>query len=61
LIVMAATNRVLAVGTATYVVAAPCRNQAMCGCGWRGKKRLLRGFAVSDALEHCARTSHGLH
>jgi hypothetical protein len=57
---MAATNRFLAVGTATYVVVAPWRNQAMCGCGWRGKKRLLRGVAVSDALEHCACTKHGL-
>lgn len=58
--IMWATKRELATGTATYVVAVPWRNQAMCGCGWSGKKRLLQGFAVSDALEHSARTKHGL-
>jgi hypothetical protein len=59
--VMSATNRQSAVGTATYVVTALWRHQAICNCGWHGKKRLVRGFAVTDALEHCARTRHGLH
>jgi len=57
---MSETKRLPVAGTATYVLAVPLRNQAVCGCGWRGKKRLLQGFAVSDALEHSARTKHGL-
>jgi hypothetical protein len=34
------------------------RNQAQCGCGWRGRRRLFRGSAVVDALMHCADTGH---
>ena len=33
------------------------RRQARCGCGWTGRRRLLRGVSVIDALTHAAR--HG--
>jgi kynureninase len=27
---------------------------AACGCGWWGRRRILRALAVYDALTHCA-------
>ena len=41
-----------------YVVARRLRNQAVCGCGWHGKSRLLRGTSVADAFEHCNDFGH---
>ena len=34
------------------------RNQALCDCGWRGKRRWFRGVAVVDAHLHSAETDH---
>jgi hypothetical protein len=31
------------------------RRQARCGCGWTGRRRLLRSLSVVDALTHAAR------
>jgi hypothetical protein len=45
--------------TATaYVLAAWLRNEAVCSCGWTGKRRIFQGHAVVDALLHCADTGH---
>jgi hypothetical protein len=30
------------------------RRQARCGCGWTGRRRLLRSLSVVDALTHAA-------
>lgn len=37
-------------------VAAPAwrKRQAVCSCGWRGRRRLLQGCAVTDAHLHAA-------
>lgn len=34
------------------------RSAAKCGCGWRGKRRLLVDVAIVDAEEHAERTGH---
>jgi cobalamin biosynthesis protein CbiG len=34
------------------------RNQGRCQCGWRGKRRWLRGFALVDVFEHARDTGH---
>jgi len=28
-------------------------SEAHCDCGWTGRRRLLRGLAIHDALVHC--------
>ena len=38
-----------------YVLAPPWRKrQAACSCGWRGRRRRLQGWAVTDAHLHAA-------
>jgi hypothetical protein len=37
------------------VLIAPLRQRAACTCGWRGRRRLLRSFAVHDAHLHAGR------
>jgi hypothetical protein len=41
-----------------YVLAEWLLNEAMCTCGWTGRRRIFRGHAVVDALLHCADTGH---
>jgi hypothetical protein len=41
-----------------YVLVSWLDNRAQCQCGYRGKRRLLRGRAVFDALEHCQMSGH---
>ncbi|MGQ9409768.1 hypothetical protein [Mycolicibacterium gilvum] len=41
-----------------HVEATELRKRAVCDCGWRGKRRWLRGVAVVDAHLHAAETSH---
>jgi hypothetical protein len=41
-----------------YVIARGFRNQAVCGCGWRGKTRLLRGHSAADVFLHCNEFGH---
>lgn len=41
-----------------YVLTTWCRNQAHCQCGWAGKRRLFRGRAVLDVVEHCQEFGH---
>jgi len=31
-------------------------SEAHCDCGWSGRRRLLRGLAIHDALVHCWET-----
>lgn len=41
-----------------YVLARSFTNQAICSCGWQGKKRLLKSAAVVDVYLHCAVSEH---
>ncbi len=41
-----------------YVLVAFCNNNARCQCGWAGRRRLLRGRAVLDVIEHSQTTGH---
>jgi hypothetical protein len=41
-----------------YVLAEWLLNEAVCTCGWTGRRRIFRGHAVVDALLHCADTGH---
>ena len=41
-----------------YVIARALQNQAVCSCGWSGKRRWFRGMAVSDAYLHGAEYGH---
>ncbi|MCV7255265.1 hypothetical protein H7J86_24180 [Mycobacterium hackensackense] len=34
------------------------RRQAMCSCGWSGRGRMLKAFALVDAWMHSGRTAH---
>ncbi|AFM20238.1 hypothetical protein Mycch_5575 (plasmid) [Mycolicibacterium chubuense NBB4] len=43
--------------TVVRVLVSRFRRQARCSCGWTGRRRLLRGVSVLDALTHAAR--HG--
>jgi hypothetical protein len=42
-------------GIVRVLIAPTPRQPAVCTCGWRGKRRLLRSFAVVDALLHASR------
>ncbi|MCV7180966.1 hypothetical protein [Mycolicibacterium murale] len=41
-----------------YLLVSLMRNQGRCQCGWRGKRRWLRGFALVDVFEHARDTGH---
>jgi hypothetical protein len=42
-------------GIVRVLIAPLPRQQALCTCGWRGRRRLLCSFAVVDALLHAGR------
>ena len=42
-------------GIVRVLIAPLLRQQAVCTCGWRGRRRLLRSFAVHDAHRHASR------
>jgi hypothetical protein len=42
-------------GIVRVLIAPLPRQKAVCTCGWRGRRRLLRSFAVADALLHASR------
>lgn len=41
-----------------YILTTSLTSQAHCQCGWAGKRRLFRGRAVLDVVEHCQEFGH---
>lgn len=41
-----------------YVVTGWLNNQAVCDCGWTGKRRWSRASAQLDAVKHFGQTRH---
>ncbi|ORB67975.1 hypothetical protein BST47_03240 [Mycolicibacterium tusciae] len=42
----------------SYIVDAWIGGYACCDCGWKGRRRWHRSFAVHDAVRHFAATKH---
>lgn len=42
----------------SYIVDAWIGGYACCDCGWKGRRRWHRPFAVHDAVRHFAETKH---
>lgn len=42
----------------TYLLFDWCGNRARCQCGFSGKRRVFRGSALLDVLEHCRSSGH---